>query len=242
MPDLRPYEDRERVEEAGGALAALGDGDYRVRLIEHGKTRDGQRYYRQEALEAAAKAGLYENAKMFINHRDPASDARRGHRDVRDWAATIKPNTVTYTGSALEAVAHVHDPVLRGLLDDGTAKAEIGLSQDATIRYHQREIDGASTHVVEAIEAVHSVDFVPTGNAWGRVLEAYAEAVDALGPDAEDANPDAEERMMSGIADVTLDVLEVERPDLVEALTERVREADAKMSRAYESWGGLSSD
>ncbi len=242
MPDLRPYEDRERVEEAGGALAALGDGDYRVRLIEHGKTRDGQRYYRQEALEAAAKAGLYENAKMFINHRDPASDARRGHRDVRDWAATIKPNTVTYTGSALEAVAHVHDPVLRGLLDDGTAKAEIGLSQDATIRYHQREIDGASTHVVEAIEAVHSVDFVPTGNAWGRVLEAYAEAVGDTGPDAEDANPDAEERMMSGIADVTLDVLEVERPDLVEALTERVREADAKMSRAYESWGGLSSD
>ena len=47
---------------------------------------------------------------------------------------------------------------------------------------------------------------------------------------------------MSGIADVTLDVLEVERPDLVEALTERVREADAKTSRAYESWGGLSSD
>lgn len=243
MPDLRPYEDRERVEEAGGALAALGDGDYRVRLIKHGKTRNGKRYYRQEALEAAAKAGLYENAKMFINHRDPSSDARRGHRDVRDWAATIKPNTVTFTGAALEAVAHVHDPVLRGLLDDDTAKAEIGLSQDATIRYHQREIDGASTHVVEAIEAVHSVDFVPTGNAWGRVLEAYAEAVEDTGLNAQDTEHVAEEHeSMPTISDVTLDVLEVERPDLVEALTERVREADAKTSRAYESWGGLSSD
>lgn len=245
MPDadLMPYQDRERVEEAGpGAMQPLGDGDFRVTLISHGKTRDGQRYYRQEALESAANAGLYDQAKMYLNHRDPATDARRGHRDVKDWVATVKPGTVRFNSGALEAVAHVHDKAWRSVLEDETARGAVGISQDATMKYYQREIDGAQTHVVESIEAVHSVDFVPTGNAWGRVMEAYADAVDALGPDAEDANPDAEERMMSGIADVTLDVLEVERPDLVDAITARVRESDAKTTRTFESWGGLSAN
>lgn len=232
MPDeLRSYQERERITEAGVAgLVALGDGDYRVQLISHGKTRDHARYYRQEALEAAASAGLYDGAKMYLNHRDPTADARRGHRDVRDWAATVREGSTRFVNGALEAVAHVHDERLRAVLDDEVAKGEMGLSQDATVTFHNRAIDGEQTHVVEAIERVHSVDFVPTGNAWGRVLEAYADGAE-----------DTEDNAMPTLADVTLDVLEVERPDLVEAMTERVREAEAS-TRTYESWNGLSAD
>jgi hypothetical protein len=215
--DLKPYQDRERVEEAApGGVAALGDGDFRVQLISHGATRDNQRYYRQRALEAAAGASLYDGAKMYVNHRDPTTDTRRGHRDVRDWAATIKPGSVRFSGGVLEGVAHVHDPVMRGLLEDEVAKGEIGVSQDATVKYYPREIDGKPMHVVESIDRVHSVDFVPTGNAWGRVVEAYEEAADS--EDAEEARSDMT------LDDLSLDVLEVERPDLVEALTARVRE------------------
>jgi hypothetical protein len=169
--DLRPYEQRQRIVEAGGGLTPLGDGDFRVRLIAHGKTRDGARYYPQEALEAAA--GLYDNAKMYLNHRDPSADARRGHRDVRDWAATVRAGSTRFVDGALEGVAHVHDDRLRRVLEDAVARPEMGLSQDAEITYHERQIDGRPTHVVEKLERVHSVDFVPTGNAWGRVLEAY---------------------------------------------------------------------
>lgn len=234
MPDdLRPYQERQRITEAGAAgLVPLGDGDYRVRLIAHGLTRDGQKYYRREALEAAANSGLYDGAKMFVNHRDPADEARRGHRDVRDWVSTVKTGSVRATAEGLEAVAHVHEPRWRSVMDDEVARQAIELSQDATITSYARDIDGKQRHVVESLERIHSVDWVPTGNAWGRVLEAYADATESH---------ESEANVMPDLTDLTLDVLEVERPDLVEALKVRVRESEEEQ-RTYEAWNGLSAD
>jgi hypothetical protein len=231
---LKPYQEQERVTEtAVGVGRPLENGDVPIQIIAHGPTRDRKRYYRREALEAAVTAGHYDGAKMYLNHRDAVAEARRGHRDVREWVSTIKPGSVVARDGVLHAVAHVHDPVFLGVLQDPVARENIGISQDSTTKFYPRIIDGTPMHVVESIEKVHSVDWVPEGNAWGRVAEAYAEA-------AQDTEA-AEEVAMADLTTLTLDVLEVERPDLVEALTERVRET-ATSERAFESWGGLSAD
>ncbi len=214
---LKPYQEQERVTEtAVGVGRPLENGDVPIQIIAHGPTRDRKRYYRREALEAAVTAGHYDGAKMYLNHRDAVAEARRGHRDVREWVSTIKPGSVVARDGVLHAVAHVHDPVFLGVLQDPVARENIGISQDSTTKFYPRIIDGTPMHVVESIEKVHSVDWVPEGNAWGRVAEAYAES-------AQDTEA-AEEVAMADLTTLTLDVLEVERPDLVEALTERVRE------------------
>lgn len=225
LPALKPYQQRSRVNEVGaeGAVEARGDGDYRVELISHGRTRDGQRYYRNEALAEAANSGLYDGAKMYLNHRLPAVDMARGHRDLHDWVATVKPGSVRFTGTTLEAIAHVHEPTWAAILGDPVARREVGLSQDATVKFYQGAIDGTQAQIIEAIEEVHSVDWVPSGNAWGRVLEAYGETdADAKPEDEEVAN-------MPDLTGLTLEVLESARPDLVAAVTARVQEAEVSL-------------
>ena len=228
LPALKAYQQRSRVSEVGaeGAVEARGDGDYRVELISHGLTRDGQRYYDKAALEEAARSGLYDGAKMYLNHRVPDLDMARGHRDLHDWVATVKPGSVRFTGTALEALAHVHEGTWAAILDDPVARREVGLSQDATVRFYQKAIDGNQAQVIDSIEEVHSVDWVPSGNAWGRVLEAYGEP-------SEDAQPVQEEvanmTVTPDLTNLTLEVLEAARPDLVAAVTARVQEAEVSL-------------
>jgi len=175
------------------------DGDFRVILAEHGWTEDGERYYPLTTLAAAAEAGLYDGVKMYINH-EGTEDGVRGHRDVAAWAATVQPGSVHMTETGLEAIAHVHAPALLTVLGDPVAKAGIGLSQDSYVQYREKVIDGKPATVIEQVLQVNSVDWVPSGNTRGRVLEAETQEDDMT------------------IAEMTLEELREARPDLVDAL------------------------
>lgn len=172
----KPYETELRVTEflPAGSVEAMGDGDYRVMFLAHGTTKTGvpPRYYPKRVLEAAAAASIFDGAKMYLNHVRPGKDVP--HRDLRDWAATIKPGSVRCVEGNLEAVCHAHLPEARAILDDPVAKLSVGLSHDSNIRVSKGRVDGSDVHVVEAISKCHSVDFVPDGNAHGRVLETVA--------------------------------------------------------------------
>jgi hypothetical protein len=173
----KPYETELRVTEflPAGSVEALGDGDYRVMFLAHGTTKTGvpPRYYPKRVLEQAAGAAIFDGAKMYLNHVKPGKDVP--HRDLRDWAATIKPGSVRCVEGNLEAVCHAHLAEARAILDDPVAKLSVGLSHDSNIRVSKGRVDGADVHVVEAISKCHSVDFVPDGNAHGRVIEAAQE-------------------------------------------------------------------
>ena len=173
----KPYETELRVTEflPAGSVEALGDGDYRVMFLAHGTTKTGHppRYYPKRVLEAAVAAAIFDGAKMYLNHVKPGRDVP--HRDLRDWAATIKPGSVRCVEGNLEAVCHAHLAEARAILDDPVAKLSVGLSHDSNIRVSKGRVDGADVHVVEAIAHCHSVDFVPDGNAHGRVIEAAQE-------------------------------------------------------------------
>ena len=173
----KTYEIEQRVQELfpAGAVEALGEGDYRVMFLAHGVTKTGnpRRYYPERVLEQAALAATFDGAKMYLNHVRPGKDVP--HRDLRDWAATIKPGSIRCVEGNLEAVCHAHLPEARAILDDPVAKLNVGLSHDSNIRVSKGRVNGADVHVVEAITHCHSVDFVPDGNAYGRVIEAAQE-------------------------------------------------------------------
>lgn len=207
----KPYLREVQVHELfpAGSVMPLGDGDYRIEFLAHGHTRDNARYYPKETLERAVSEGVFDGAKMFIGHSDPRDVAGRGHRDLRDWAATLKRGTLQVVEGNIQAVCHAHSPEARAFLDDPVAKSEVGLSHDSMVKVYERRIDGRDVQVVEAITRCNSVDFVPLGNAFGRVIES------APGTEVSDMD----------ITKLTWEELSEARPDLATAAEERAREA-----------------
>ena len=184
-----------------------GDGrdpnDFLVEFLVHGLTDGADRYYPKEVVDAAVNAGVYDGAKMFMNHLD--LKAMRGigqnlHRDMGEWVATLLKGSVHSVDGRIRGTAHVHSARMREYLDDPVPKAAMGLSQDAILRYKMGTIDGhKGVQIVEQIMQCNSVDFVPEGNAYGVVLESRS-----------DRSDDEME-----IKDLTLAELQAARPDLI---------------------------
>lgn len=248
----KPYETELRVTEflPAGSVEALGDGDYRVMFLAHGTTKTGvpPRYYPKRVLEAAVAAAIFDGAKMYLNHVKPGRDVP--HRDLRDWAATIKPGSVRCVEGNLEAVCHAHLAEARAILDDPVAKLSVGLSHDSNIRVSKGRVDGADVHVVEAISKCHSVDFVPDGNAHGRVLETVAheenETMDLTPEQMDEITKRVAESVAKGLPEIITahmkanddakaaeeekrqqEAAEAAKPDDEKALEQRVAEAVA---------------
>jgi hypothetical protein len=191
-------------------------------FLAHGMTKTGSppRYYPKRTQEQAAAAGVFSGAKMYMNHIKPGGDVP--HRDLRDWAATIKPGSVRCVEGNLEAVCHAHLPEVRAILDDPVAKLSVGLSHDSNIRVSKGRVDGRDVHVVEAITHCHSVDFVPDGNANGRVLETAAQ---------EESNPmDLTQEQMD---EITQHVVEAVAEPVAKAVVAKLAE-DAKAAAEAE--------
>jgi hypothetical protein len=170
----------ERISEtvAGGVEAGRGS-DIPVVLLVAGRTADGSRTWSPEALSDAANRKLFDRARVYLNRRDRAAEARRGHRDVRDWEATICEGSARVVGNELHATAHIHGNRLGAITSDEIARAALGLEIDATVT---REGE-----TITRIERVHSVDAVPDTTASGRVTEALGDVREAQGPDAREA-------------------------------------------------------
>lgn len=224
-----PLSQEERIQEifSVGTVEPLGENDFRIEFLTHGLTEKGlplRRYYPERTCEAAAEAGIFDGVKMYMNHRDPTADAKRGHRDLREWAATIKPGTVRCVDGNIRAVCHAHSPEALSILMDPVAKGAVGLSHDSIVRRSLGRINGEDVHVIEAIVACTSVDLVPEGNARGRVLEALPGT----------APTQLEEVPEMALEDVTLEQLREARPELVVQIEAAARE-DANVADQMKS-------
>lgn len=224
---MKPYESTLRVQETFpvGAVEALGEGDYRVEFLCHGTTKTGspRRHYPKRTQEAAAAAGIFDGAKVYLNHVTPGSSKATPHRDLRDWAGTLKPGSVRCQEGNLQAVMHVHLPEARTILDDPVAKAAVGLSHDSNIRVSKGRVNGEDVHVVEAIIKCHSVDLVPEGNASGRVLETTAQEEN----ETMDLTPEQMEDLVKRVAE------SVAGP-VADAVTAKLAESQAAAAKAEE--------
>ncbi|MBP7989050.1 hypothetical protein [Candidatus Neomicrothrix sp.] len=211
-----------------GSVEALGDGDYRVMFLAHGTTKTGQppRYYPKRVLEQAAGAAIFDGAKMYLNHVKPGRDVP--HRDLRDWAATIKPGSVRCVEGNLEAVCHAHLPEARAILDDPIAKLSVGLSHDSNIRVSKGRVDGAEVHVVEAISKCHSVDFVPDGNAHGRVIEATQEEEIDMAELTAEQMEEITKRVAEAVAEPVANAVVAKMAETAKAADEAAKAEDEK--------------
>lgn len=226
----KPYETEQRVQELfpAGSVEALGDGDYRVMFLAHGTTKTGAppRYYPKRVLEAAAGAAIFDGAKMYLNHVKPGRDVP--HRDLRDWAATIKSGSVRCVEGNLEAVCHAHLPEARAILDDPVAKLNVGLSHDSNIRVSKGRVNGADVHVVEAITHCHSVDFVPDGNAHGRVIETAQEEEMDMAELTPEQMDEITKRVAEAVAEPVANAVVAKITDAHKAADEAAKAADEK--------------
>ena len=191
-----PWNNLQTISEA--ELYATDDKqDWKIQIIAHGETLTGDRYYPMTTLQKAVEEGLYDNAKIFINHEFD----EQMHRDMHDYAGTILPGSVKFhENGTVEAIAHFHKGEALEILSDDIARKNVGLSQTAYIKYYDSKINGKNMKVIEEIKRIASVDLVPKGNAFGFFLENYSE----------DQNMD--------FTKLTLETLQAERPDLVETI------------------------
>lgn len=180
MPDDRWESLYESVEEScSGAVVDSPDfssSDFRVVIIRAGVTKDRKREYTAEALRDAVRRGVYSKRRMFCDHRGP-NDKARGHRSCRDlWARTGEAQFDEDTQSVV-APAHACSQEARVFLDDPVARRTVEFSHDAYIRYEVCPEPRPRGYIprVAVIEECNSVDFVPFGNAGGRIAEAATE-------------------------------------------------------------------
>ncbi len=174
------------------------------------ESRNG-RTYLDDALNGAV--GLYENAKVNVNH---PRDNPLGPRDYRDRIGVIR-NVAARPGEGLFADFHFnpkHALAEQLAWDAGHAPENVGFSHNVQARTARR---GDRT-VVEAIVKVQSVDLVADPattqglfeSTGGRHTDQIAAATDAVIAE--------EERLV--LAKATVEELRRRRPDLVEALLE----------------------
>ncbi len=157
------------IEEASGGGAG---GEYTVEFLRAGLTADGRRFYPPNVLKRAAESGVFDGRKMYCGH-ETAADKMRGYRDVEKWWATTIPGSVSVSEAGnLRARISVCSSVLDEKLANKHARKEMGTSHDSQYRYTFGQTHGPSVEEVLDIPECNSIDFVPDGNAFGRVLEA----------------------------------------------------------------------
>lgn len=169
-------------------------------------SRNGRRYLPAALAQAA---GLYEGAKVNVNH--PKGNPLAA-RDYQDRLGSIR-GVVVRQGQGLFGDLHFNPKhaLAEQLLWDAThAPENVGFSHNVEARTSQ---SGGQT-VVEAIVKVQSVDLVADPATSRSLYESVAADVPAEGDD-------------SCLAGLTVERLRAARPDLVEAIA---AEASARLT------------
>lgn len=167
-------------ESAAGAMQQdpTAEGDFPILIARVGWTEDKKSFYTEQCLREAAAEGTFDGIHQHLGHDDVQDTRRRGHRDTRDWVATVRPGTSVFKTRAehpeikddgLYAVSHAHAARAKEFLDDAFARKQIGISYTGTADFVRRTIDGHPTRVVRRITKAKTVDFVQNPNAGGRV-------------------------------------------------------------------------
>lgn len=172
-------------------------------------SRNGRRY-REEALAGAI--GLYEGAKVNINHP-------KGHplapRDYQDRLGVVR-GVELRAGRGLFGDLHFnpkHALSEQLLWDAEHAPQNVGMSHNVLART-KREGEGV---VVEAITKVQSIDLVAdpaTTNGLYEHVESQESSRKSQEPEARDSSPALDSKLLT-IDSITLEELRRHRPELV---------------------------
>jgi hypothetical protein len=197
---------RLRVDRAAGIIRG-------VKLL--GLTSRNGRRYREAALVEAA--GLYEGAKVNINHP-------KGHplspRDYQDRLGVIR-GVEFRAGDGLFGDLHFnpkHALSEQLVWDSEHAPQNVGLSHNVLARIAR---SGDET-VVEAITKVQSIDLVADPATTAGLFEQVdgrESRVEGRGPDDGSARPILD-TTLSTLDSLTIEQLELHRPDLLQELRE----------------------
>ncbi len=178
----------------------LAKGILPVRIIKGGFNVGKGRFYSESAVKDAVK--VFEGIKMYANHPTPTEEKERPERDIRDWVATLKNNSLSPQKNAV-GEAHIHagwfKEMVQNLHQIGNLD-QLGTSINAIGKGLRQKIEEVETFYVEGLVKGRSVDFVTEPGAGGQagLTESTSDILDALVID--------------------LDTLKEVRPDLVEAL------------------------
>lgn len=179
-------EDNGAVEISASVLRAADESEgleWKVRVIESGKTRDGRHFYSPEAVRNAAK--LFEGAQCFADHAPEGENP--SVNNLVGWFSDPTVVSLDEGKVAVDATLHVlesspYAKLLREVYQRQAAET-VGFSihGGGKVRLDQR--NGVTTRVVESIDTISSVDLVTKPNAGGKLLDLRAEiykAADAL--------------------------------------------------------------
>lgn len=166
-------------------------------LIEPGIGNKRDRHYYSADLLRGPGIRLFEGAKMYTTNHD------EGEHNVRNWVATIQEVGKRYTkeGAPIARIAVHREDFWRDLknLQDHGLLHTMHNSILAVGKARPGKVNGEPVNVVESIEAVKSVDFVPRAGAGGHVMTLVEKFVNEGDLDL-----------------LTFDVLVERRPDLIE--------------------------
>lgn len=198
--------------EAGGAYNAK-TGELTITVIRPGLNSSKSKFYPAAVLKR--DMGIFENAKMFLNHQTDKEAKERPEGDVRQWVAQVGKPWAEADGR-VRAKAKVIDPAFKeklGTLQEAGLLHEMGVSIRAIGVGSEAEVSEAAgktvkTMMVERLIASRSVDFVTYPGAGGQCEVLESERND--GHDLELVN----------VAE-----LRERRPDLVELIESNARKA-----------------
>jgi hypothetical protein len=180
-------------------------------------SRNGRRYLPDALTEAA---GLYERAKVNVNHPKGSPAAAR---DYQDRIGVIR-NVAVRPGEGLFGDFHFnpkHALAEQLVWDAEHAPENVGFSHNVQARTSRR----GDRVVVEAITKVQSVDLVADPATTGGLFESADEGSKTGGTGAGEATP------AGALEDLSAEELRRRRPDLVDCLLEN-RDAELAELRA----------
>lgn len=167
------YEDTEPIvaleEDADGRMMAT------IRIIKAGVSKNN-RNYRPEALKQAAKEGIFNGVRMFVDH------SLKGHlkRGMQELVSAIESTEYDEKNQSLNGRVEFFD---KNFYDYANrAKKYIGPSIDSILRGTRiPQPGGRALEDIYGFQTVHSVDWVVYPAAGGAILAMESEEEDDMG-------------------------------------------------------------
>lgn len=142
-----------------------------ITIVREGQSENG-RNYRRSTLERAVEAGIYNGARMFVDHTD-GPPLKRSIQELVSGIAETKLDTSFPDGRArVRGRVEWFNDQFKDFAH--RAKQHIGVSHDAMLRGFRRRVNGRKYEDIEEIKAANSVDWVVYPSAGGGFEQFYA--------------------------------------------------------------------
>jgi hypothetical protein len=177
----------------------------KVTIIKAGRAKN-PRNYRSSAIQRAAKEGIYNGARMFVDH----SDKPPLKRSMKELVAAVESTEYNAKNDSVDGTIEFFNPEFYDYAQ--RARKHTGISASHRIKVQRvRESSGQMIEDVEQIVGVHSVDWVVYPSAGGEVISFARES---------EGVEDVE------WTDITADTLKANAPELYAQLTAKESKDD----------------